>query len=190
MTSTRPGRQRRVPRSRVSCSRRPTCSHTAAWPGTPRPREHIVVARFNLPPERPEVRVHINKPSAIRSVSAQRWGNAGEQAFQYIPFGGEIHAERRFGDLHASPPRRRLVVRNPALQTVLPCRHQRGHANALNHHSAMAMATSQSTQLSPRRTRPRLLLSTCLWKPRRSCRATASTLLLCVRKQAPPSQGE
>jgi hypothetical protein len=28
-----------------------------------------------------------------------RWGNAGEKAFQYIPFGGDVHAERRFGDL-------------------------------------------------------------------------------------------
>ena len=36
---------------------------------------------------------------ALRTVSALRWGNAGEPAFQYIPFGGEIHAERRFGDL-------------------------------------------------------------------------------------------
>jgi hypothetical protein len=32
---------------------------------------------------------------AIRTVSALRWGNAGEN----IPFGGDVHAERRFGDL-------------------------------------------------------------------------------------------
>jgi hypothetical protein len=28
-----------------------------------------------------------------------RWGNAGERTFQNIPFGGCVHAERRFGDL-------------------------------------------------------------------------------------------
>jgi hypothetical protein len=51
------------------------------------------------PPERPEVRVHIAEHGAIRTVSALRWGNASEEWFQYLPFGGEIHAERRFGDL-------------------------------------------------------------------------------------------
>jgi len=61
--------------------------------------ENVIVACFDLPPERPEVRVRINERGAIRTVSAQRWGNAGEKTFQYIPFGGEIHAERRFGDL-------------------------------------------------------------------------------------------
>jgi len=68
--------------------------------------ENTIVARFDLPPERPEVRVRIDAVGAIRTVSALRWGNAGEKTFQYIPFGGEIHAERRFGDLvlpsHAS----------------------------------------------------------------------------------------
>jgi hypothetical protein len=61
--------------------------------------DHVIVADFDLPPERPEVRVCIDGHGAIRTVSAQRWGSAGAKAFQYIPFGGEIHAERRFGDL-------------------------------------------------------------------------------------------
>jgi hypothetical protein len=61
--------------------------------------EDIIVARFDLPPEHPEVRARIDEQGAIRTVSALRWGNAGEQTFQYIPFGGEVHAERRFGDL-------------------------------------------------------------------------------------------
>jgi hypothetical protein len=60
--------------------------------------ENVIVARFDLAPERPEVGVRIDAHGAIRSVSALRWGNAGETAFQYIPFGGEVHAERRFGD--------------------------------------------------------------------------------------------
>jgi hypothetical protein len=59
----------------------------------------VIVARFDLPPERPEVRVHIDGHGAMRAVSALRWGNVGEKAFGYIPFGGEVHAERRFGDL-------------------------------------------------------------------------------------------
>ena len=60
--------------------------------------ETVIVARFDLPPERPEVRVCIDGHGAIRTVSALRWGNAGEKAFQYIPFGGVMHAEARFGD--------------------------------------------------------------------------------------------
>ncbi len=60
--------------------------------------EHVIVARFDLPPERPEVRVRIDERGSIRAVRALRWGNAGEKTFQYIPFGGEVHAERRFGD--------------------------------------------------------------------------------------------
>ena len=63
--------------------------------------ENVIVARFDLPPECPEVRVHIDERGAIRTVSALRWGNAGEGTFQYIPFGGEVHDERRFGDFVA-----------------------------------------------------------------------------------------
>jgi hypothetical protein len=59
----------------------------------------VILACFDLPPERPEVRLSIDGHGAIRTVSAQRWGNAGERAFQYIPFGGDVQAERRFGDL-------------------------------------------------------------------------------------------
>jgi hypothetical protein len=61
--------------------------------------DDVIVACFELPPERPEVRVCIDEHGAIRTVSALRWGNAGEKTFQYIPFGGDVHAERRFGDL-------------------------------------------------------------------------------------------
>ena len=61
--------------------------------------DSVIAARFDLPPERPEVRARIDEHGAIRTVSALRWGNAGEETFQYIPFGGDVHAERRFGDL-------------------------------------------------------------------------------------------
>ena len=61
--------------------------------------DDIILARFALPPERPEVRLRVDEHGAIRTVSALRWGNAGEKTFQYIPFGGDVQAERRFGDL-------------------------------------------------------------------------------------------
>ena len=51
--------------------------------------EHVIVARFDLPPEHPEVRLCIDDHGAQRTVSALRWGNAGEETFRYIPFGGE-----------------------------------------------------------------------------------------------------
>jgi hypothetical protein len=59
-----------------------------------------IVATLEVPPERPEVRFEIDPSSgALRSVSLMRWGNVGQDHFGYIPFGGTIHAEERFGDL-------------------------------------------------------------------------------------------
>jgi hypothetical protein len=61
--------------------------------------EDVIVACFDLSPEHPEVRARIDERGAIRTVSALRWGNPGRQTFDYIPFGGEVNAERRFGDV-------------------------------------------------------------------------------------------
>ena len=61
--------------------------------------DDLIVARFDVPPERAEVRLRINATGALRSVEIMRWGNVGQDRFGYIPFGGDIHAERRFGDL-------------------------------------------------------------------------------------------
>ena len=36
--------------------------------------EDVIVARFDLPPEHPEVRARIDEHGAIRTVSAMRWG--------------------------------------------------------------------------------------------------------------------
>jgi hypothetical protein len=58
----------------------------------------IIVDLF-LPPERPALHLTIDNDGAVRSVNLQRWGNAGEKDFGYIPFGGDVLAERRFGDL-------------------------------------------------------------------------------------------
>jgi hypothetical protein len=56
--------------------------------------EELVVASVPVPPERPEVRLRIDRAGAVRSVSVMRWKDFG-----YVPFGGTIHAERRFGDV-------------------------------------------------------------------------------------------
>lgn len=59
-----------------------------------------IIATMDVPPERPDVRFEIDPDTgALRSVSLLRWGDAGQDGFGYIPFGGTIHAERRFGEL-------------------------------------------------------------------------------------------
>ena len=63
-----------------------------------RDREEIV-ARFDLPPERPEVRARIDASGALQTVSAMRWGNPAGEGFDYVPCGCEVHTERAFGDL-------------------------------------------------------------------------------------------
>jgi hypothetical protein len=59
--------------------------------------ENLIVAEFDVPPERPELRLRITETGAVRSVSLDRWGDVGRDGFGYIPFGGDIHAESRFG---------------------------------------------------------------------------------------------
>jgi hypothetical protein len=61
--------------------------------------EDLIVGRFELSPEQPEVHARIDERGALVTVSALRWGNAGEQTFRYIPCGCEVQADRRFGDL-------------------------------------------------------------------------------------------
>ena len=60
--------------------------------------ENTIIASFEVPPERPELRLGIDERGALRSVSLDRWGNVGQREFSYIPFGGDILAEQRFGD--------------------------------------------------------------------------------------------
>ncbi len=61
--------------------------------------EGAVVATLELPPEKCEVRIEIDGRGAVRSLSALRWGNVGQDAFGYIPFGGHVQAEHTFGAL-------------------------------------------------------------------------------------------
>ena len=58
-----------------------------------------IVAAFHVAPEDVELRFTIDADGALRAISVLRWGNVGQDHFGYIPFGGEILAERRFGDL-------------------------------------------------------------------------------------------
>jgi hypothetical protein len=55
-----------------------------------------IVATRDVPPERPEVRIVIAPDGAVRSYSASRWRDAKRG---YVPFGADVHAERRFGDV-------------------------------------------------------------------------------------------
>jgi hypothetical protein len=60
--------------------------------------QSTIVARFEAPPEHPEVQLGIDEIGAVQSVSLDRWGNVGQEHFGYIPFGADILAEQRFGD--------------------------------------------------------------------------------------------
>jgi hypothetical protein len=61
--------------------------------------DELIVATWEVSPERPELRIRIGGDGAARSVSTLRWGNAGQRAFGYIPCGCEVRSERRFGDV-------------------------------------------------------------------------------------------
>jgi hypothetical protein len=51
-----------------------------------------------LPPERPALHLTIDNAGAVQSVNLQRWGDVGRKTFGYIPFGGDVLEEKRFGD--------------------------------------------------------------------------------------------
>jgi hypothetical protein len=58
--------------------------------------DDLVVAAFDVPPERLEVRLRIARDGQLVSVSAPRWRGAQEG---YVACGCEVLAQRRFGDL-------------------------------------------------------------------------------------------
>jgi hypothetical protein len=58
-----------------------------------------IVAAWDVPPERPEVRMHIDARGAVVTASAMRWGDTGHGGHGYVPCGCEVHAEARFGDV-------------------------------------------------------------------------------------------
>jgi hypothetical protein len=60
--------------------------------------DHIV-ASTEIPPEHVEVHLRIAPDGRLLNVVAQRWGEVSKGAFAYLPFGADMHEERRFGDL-------------------------------------------------------------------------------------------
>ncbi|MDQ1356615.1 MAG: hypothetical protein QOG44_988 [Acidimicrobiaceae bacterium] len=58
-----------------------------------------ITVQLALAPERVALHVTIDDGGAVQSVDLARWGDAGKKAFGYLPFGGDILAEQRFGDL-------------------------------------------------------------------------------------------
>lgn len=60
--------------------------------------DEVIVGGWDVPPERPEVRVRLDSDGSVRTVSALRWGPQGDKTHGYVPFGCEVHAERRSGD--------------------------------------------------------------------------------------------
>ncbi|MGN6758856.1 MAG: DUF6544 family protein [Thermomicrobiales bacterium] len=60
--------------------------------------DHIVAITDN-DPEHVEVHMRIARDGRLLSVSAQRWGEVAKGAFDYLPFGGDVHEEQRFGEL-------------------------------------------------------------------------------------------
>lgn len=61
--------------------------------------ESTIVATIDVPPERTELRLEIDARGRVRTAIADRWGNAGQDHYGYIPCGGIMEAEHSFGDL-------------------------------------------------------------------------------------------
>ena len=55
--------------------------------------DELIIATWDVPPEKPELHISITPDGAVTSYRAQRWrdGKSG-----YVPFGVEVHAERTF----------------------------------------------------------------------------------------------
>jgi hypothetical protein len=58
-----------------------------------------IVATWDVPPERPEVRLRIDADGGVIATSAMRWGDTDHGTHGYVPCGCEVHAESRFGDV-------------------------------------------------------------------------------------------
>lgn len=55
--------------------------------------DDLIVARWDVPPERPELRISIAPDGAVTSYRAQRWRDSKSG---YVPFGSDVHAEHTF----------------------------------------------------------------------------------------------
>ena len=61
--------------------------------------DDLIVASWDVPPERPEVHIRIDADGALRSSCVMRWDNGDHGLLGYIPCGADVHAEQRFGDI-------------------------------------------------------------------------------------------
>jgi hypothetical protein len=61
--------------------------------------DDLIVATWDVWPERPEVHIRIDAHGAMRSSCVMRWDNGEHGLHGYIPCGGDAHAEKRFGDI-------------------------------------------------------------------------------------------
>jgi uncharacterized protein DUF6920 len=59
---------------------------------------HIVASSY-LEPEQIDVHMRIDPRGALCGVSVRRWGNTGRRSHDYLTFGGDVHADQRFGNL-------------------------------------------------------------------------------------------
>jgi hypothetical protein len=58
-----------------------------------------LVAITDIAPEHVEIHMRIAPDGRLVSISAQRWGEVTKRTFDYLPFGGDIYEEQRFGEL-------------------------------------------------------------------------------------------
>ena len=56
-----------------------------------------IVATWDVPPERPAVRLWVDEHGAVRRSVVERWDDGAHGRHGYIPCGADVHAERRFG---------------------------------------------------------------------------------------------
>lgn len=58
--------------------------------------DDLIMATWDVPPERPELSIHIGPKGEVRTYSALRWQGAKHG---YVPFGVDVLAETRFGPI-------------------------------------------------------------------------------------------
>jgi hypothetical protein len=61
--------------------------------------DELIVARWQLPPEEPEVRLDLDGDGSVRRAWVDRRDDGSYGRHGYIPCGALVKAERRYGDL-------------------------------------------------------------------------------------------
>jgi hypothetical protein len=61
--------------------------------------DEVIVATWDVPPERPQLRLGIDAGGAVRTTSLMRWDSGQHGLHGYIPCGGHVLQERRFGNV-------------------------------------------------------------------------------------------